>query len=179
MAARQRNVAVGGGRERQDIYRPSEHVEHLLYDVYSAARLLDYFPDADLSYGNSAEYNRLTTIEFERAQELTSFLLFACCRDGSELAQCLPGFSLSEKMEHKLELFKQTACVAAYADDLLLDGEWASLMISLGFHPVASGVVAQQLPEHKVIEWCLTLEKKISAACLNMPEHMSYLRRFI
>lgn len=145
----------------------------------AVVRLLDYFPDADLSYGNSAEYNRLTTIEFERAQELTSFILYACCRAGSELAQWLPDFSLSEKVEHKLELFKETGCIATYADDLLLDGEWASLMISLGFHPVACGIAAQQLPEQKVTEWCAMLEKKISTACLSMPEHMSYLRRFI
>jgi tryptophan halogenase len=90
-------------------------------------KLLGLFPDRDFAPALAAEYNRTTTLEYERIRDFLVLHYWANDRRGEPMWDQCRDTALPEPLAHKLALFRANGSLVRYEWESFHDPSWLSM----------------------------------------------------
>lgn len=98
-------------------------------------RLFALFPDRDFDPAISAEYNRLTALEYERVRDFLILHYAASKREDAPFWRDCRAMSLPETLTYKRDLFAKTGHIAMMEEETFLPASWLAIYAGLHVWP--------------------------------------------
>lgn len=166
-------VAIGHSAANPDVVSIGK-----LHLVQSAVlRLLSVFPSRLDTTFNAAEYNRLTHLELDHIEDFHALHYHLAGTKAGEYWQAIARAKLSDRLTHKLELFRRQGIIPFYEGETFSAGVWASLLLGNGYWPQACTPLVDHQDQAWVTQQLERMKAVIASAVAQMPSHAGYLRR--
>lgn len=164
-------VAIGESAGNLDVLGAGK-----LHLVQSAIlRFISLFPAQIATDCNAAEYNRLTHLEYDHIDDFHTLHYQLAATQDTAYWQQLARVSLSERLLHKLELFKKRGLVAFYEGETFSSGVWTSLLLGNGFWPQRYDPLIQTMDSQWIAQQLEKMKKMMRSAAEAMPTQSAYL----
>jgi tryptophan halogenase len=148
---------------------------HLIH--MAVARILDFFPHGtQIDPADVAEYNALTTREYENIRDFLVLHYKLTRRDDSEFWRYCRGMPIPDTLQRKLDLFAANGRVIRHSDELFAEVSWVQVMLGQGLMPRGHHPFADQLSEPELRDYLDHVRQVIARCVQAMPEHADYLR---
>ena len=98
-------------------------------------RLFSLFPDRDFDPVISAEYNRLTALEYENVRDFLILHFGASRREDSPFWRDCRAMRLPETLAYKLDLFTRTGRIAMREEETFSQASWLAIYTGLDLWP--------------------------------------------
>jgi tryptophan 7-halogenase len=98
-------------------------------------RLFALFPDRDFDPAVSAEYNRLTALEYEHIRDFLILHYAASTRDESAFWRDCRAMRVPESLAYRRDLFAKTGRIATLEQETFSAASWLALYTGLGLWP--------------------------------------------
>ncbi len=139
------------------------------------ARLLTLFPVSRYSPNDIDEYNRLTTMEYERIRDFQILHFKATQRSDSPFwAQCRD-MAVPDTLRAKMELYSQCGRIAMFEDEHFLEDSWLALFIGQNCLPRDYDPLADVLDTDEAKAALLRMRTLIRDGVETMPTHARYI----
>lgn len=149
-----------------------------LHLVQSAIlRLIGLFPKQIHAEFNSAEYNRLTHLEYDHIEDFHVLHYQLANTRSTDYWQHAARIKLSDRLLHKLELFKTRGLIAFYEGETFSSGVWTSLLLGNGFWPQRSDPLIRTMDSRWIDQQLGKMKKMINNAAESMPLHADYMSK--
>lgn len=140
------------------------------------ARLFSLFPDRDCDPAISAEYNRLTTLEYERVRDFLILHYAASQREDTAFWRYCRAMALPETLGYKKELFSQTGRIAMLEHETFLPSSWLAIYAGLNIWPVRYEPVVELLGGGGLEGRFEAMREVIRRSVETLPDHATFLR---
>ncbi|MEO3690942.1 tryptophan halogenase family protein [Roseateles paludis] len=148
---------------------------HLIH--MAVARILDFFPHGkEIDPADVAEYNALTTREYENIRDFLALHYKLTRRDDSEFWRYCRSMPIPDTLQRKLDLFAANGRVIRHSDELFAEVSWVQVMLGQGLMPRGHHPFADQLSEPELRDYLDHVRQVIARCVQAMPEHADYLR---
>lgn len=149
-----------------------------LHLVQSATlRLLSLFPSKINSVFNRAEYNRLTHLELDHIEDFHALHYRLAGTQVSDFWKKVARSSGSDRLLHKLELFKKRGVIAFYEGETFPPCVWVSLLLGNGFWPQRCDPLIQSMDSQWIEQQLEKMKKMMCSAVEAMPTQSMYLHK--
>lgn len=149
-----------------------------LYLVHSALlRFLTLFPRHISSGFNAREFNRLTHLEYDHIEDFNVLHYHLVAQQGSAYWQQVANAPRSERLLHKLELFKQRCVIPAVEGETFSSGVWTSLLLGNGLWPKRSTPLIDTLDANWIEQQLEKMKTLMRTAADAMPTQSVYLNQ--
>jgi len=142
-------------------------------------RLLALFPDTSCDRGAQDEYNRITSLEYERVR---NFLILHYCateRDDAPLWNYVRTMPIPDTLRYKIDQFRSYGRIVASDLELFQNPSWLAVYLGQGVEPEHCGPLAEaRAGTVKAMEKLAGLRQVIRDAAGIMPTHQQYIDRF-
>ena len=147
----------------------------LIHDAVT--RLVDLFPDQEPAERLIAEYERRTSVQYERVRDFTALHFALPDREDSGFWRERRHVRLPDSLEYRLKLFRNGGRLAAFDDEVHDESDWISVLSGLGVwpqraDPLTLGMIPEQLAQR--IERMRQIMRQAAEA---MPAHGAHLRK--
>jgi tryptophan halogenase len=164
-------VAIGESAGNLDVQGAGK-----LHLVQSAIlRFISLFPARMAADFNAAEYNRLTNLEYDHIEDFHSLHYQLAATQDTAYWQQLARVTLSDRLLHKLDLFKKRGLVAFYEGETFSSGVWTSLLLGNGFWPQRYDPLIHSTDAQWIELQLEKMEKMMRSAAEAMPTQSEYL----
>lgn len=166
-------VAMGDAAGNVDVLGTGK-----LHLVQSAVlRLLGLFPQQSDAEFNPVEYNRLTHLEYDHIEDFHALHYQLANTQRSDYWQQVARMKLSDRLLHKLELFKARGLIAFYEGETFSPGVWTSLLLGNGFWPQNYDPLIRTMDSSWIEQQLIKMKNMIHAAAESMPLHADYMSK--
>lgn len=157
---------------------PDQLAAGKLHLVQSAVlRLLNLFPSHINATFNRAEYNRLTHLELDHIEDFHALHYQLAKTQATEYWQKISRIQLSDRLLHKLELFKRRGVIAFYEGETFPSCVWISLLLGNGFWPQRFDPLVQTMGSLWIVQQLDKMKKMMRSAADAMPTQAMYLNK--
>jgi tryptophan halogenase len=166
-------VAIGlaGG-----FMEPLESTSILLIQT-CIARLIEMFPDRNFDPVMIAEYNRMTTLEFERIRDFLILHYHATERDDSPLWRYCREMSVPDSLQHKIDVFKSCGRVAIQGEETFLEPSWVAIFLGQHVYPRRYDPLIDAIELPRLQRGLQQRRAAINTAAQAMPKHGEFIAR--
>ena len=165
-------IAIG-----QAACNPDQLAAGKLHLAQSAVlRLLSLFPAQVDAVFNRAEYNRLAHLELDHIEDFHALHYQLALVPGADYWQTIARAQLSDRLLHKLELFKARGLIAHYENETFSAGIWASLLLGNGFWPQRCDPLVRSMDQTWIDQNLEKMKTMMKSAADAMPMHADYLQ---
>lgn len=156
------------------------------YDTYfsalhvvrnSVVRFLDLLVDFENVDASRREYNRLSSLEFERIEELTALQFYVARSNSNIFSDYFSVNNLSSNAQHKLDLFSLTGRHSVLDLNLISESEWSAFFLGNGIFPKTYNVIADGIDKDKLVNFTERLRAVILKAAEHMPSQKDYVSK--
>ncbi|WP_298689991.1 tryptophan halogenase family protein [uncultured Sphingomonas sp.] len=98
-------------------------------------RLLQLFPDRDFDPALAMDYNRITTLEYERVRDFLLLHYWGNRREDEPFWRACKTATLPDMLAHKIRMFTTRGRMVRYEWDSFQDPSWLSMFAGLGLLP--------------------------------------------
>src|SRR5581483_10459910 len=141
------------------------------------ARLFALFPDRACDPAISAEYNRLTVIEYERVRDFLIFHYTASQRDDTAFWRQCRALPVPESLAHKIELFSKTSRISLLEHETFEPSSWLALFTGMHVWPDRYEPVIDFLRATSPDIRFENMRDSIRRAVETLPTHATFLNR--
>jgi tryptophan halogenase len=146
----------------------------------SILKLFGMFPDRSFNHADSDEYNRLTSIEYDRVRDF--LILHYCLTDRSDtpLWNWCREMPIPETLRDKIDLFRASGHVAMLDNEHFGEQSWLSVFLGHNIIPARHDLLADVFDAAEVRRRLDGMRTMIGDAARAMPSHrvfLSQLRR--
>lgn len=138
-------------------------------------RLFALFPDRDFDPAISAEYNRLTALEYERVLDFLILHYAASKREDAPFWRDRRAMSLPETLTYKLDLFRRAGVIAMLEEETFLPASWLAIYAGLHVWPERYEPIVDLLPPGDMANRFETIRTDIRKAVGKLPAHATFL----
>jgi tryptophan halogenase len=138
-------------------------------------RLFALFPDRDFDPAISAEYNRLTALEYERVRDFLILHYAASKRDDTTFWRACRTMPLPETLTYKRELFERTGVIAMMEEETFLPASWLAIYAGLHVWPERYQPIVDLLAPGDVASRFEAMRATIRKAVQMLPAHANFL----
>jgi len=124
-------------------------------------RLLQLFPDRRFDPALAEDYNRITTLEYERVRDFLLLHYWGAQRD-EPLWQQARETELPEKLAHKVRMFTSRGRMVRYEWDAFQDPSWLSMFAGLNLLPDRWDPLADYFPPEEVANALTAIRAQIA-----------------
>lgn len=146
---------------------------HLIH--MAVARILDFFPRAGFEAADVAEYNALTTREYERIRDFLVLHYKLTRREDSPFWRYCRHMAIPDGLRQKIELFTAHGRVIRHSDELFAEPSWIQVMVGQGLMPRSHHPFADQLPETELAAYLENVRQVIARCVQTMPLHADFI----
>lgn len=138
-------------------------------------RFLLLFP-AGANYGHLRdEYNRQLIAELEDVRNFIIAHYKVNQRNGGFWRHCRE-MAVPKNLQHRLDLFKNSAQLFRSADELFRVDSWTQVLIGQGLVPEGYSLAVEQMPEKDLLEFLSSYYAGIAQYVQKMPSQAEYLK---
>jgi tryptophan 7-halogenase len=139
-------------------------------------RLFAHFPDRDLDPAITAEYNRLTALEYEHVRDFLVLHYCATSRDDTSFWRACRSMSVPEGLAYKQQVFQRTGRVITLEGETFLPPSWLALFAGHRLWPDRYEPYPDLLPDAELDSRFGAMKQTIQAAVATLPSHESFIR---
>ncbi|OZB59512.1 MAG: tryptophan halogenase [Lysobacterales bacterium 14-68-21] len=139
-------------------------------------RLLALFPDRDFDPVTTAEFNRLTGLEYERVRDFLILHYHANTRD-EPLWRHVATMDIPEPLAYKLAHFRGHGRLVAESLELFQNPNWLAVMIGQEVWPERYDPLADMRTRVDAASRLASLRQVIAEVAAAMPSHREYIDR--
>ena len=121
------------------------------------------------------EFNRLTTMQYERVRDFLILHYIANRREGEPLWDYLRSVPLPDSLVHKLALFRARGTAPNYQYGLFSRDSWLSVLIGQGVMPERHDRMAETYDGETVAARIDDFKARIDGAVAAMPSHAQFI----
>jgi tryptophan halogenase len=145
--------------------------------IYSGIqRLLELWPDQSHDPALAADYNRITTLEYERVRDFLLLHYWGNGRVGEPLWEIARAMALPEKLEHKIRMFRSRGRMVRYEWDAFGDPSWLSMFVGLGILPERWDPIADGFTSDQIGGAFGRMREQIAQSVSSAPSHRAFLQ---
>jgi len=150
-----------------------------IYLIQAAiSRLVELFPERNISPLDRDEFNRLIDIEYDRIRDFLILHYHATTRDDSPFWDHVRTMRVPDTLHEKMELFRRRGRVAKYREGVFLDASWIAVYIGQGIVPDGHDMRAD-LPSSTALANAMSaLRSEIRQRAEAMPDHRAHIERY-
>ncbi|WP_226016450.1 tryptophan halogenase family protein [Novosphingobium sp. FKTRR1] len=127
-------------------------------------KLVDLFPDRHCDPALAAEFNRATTLEYERIRDFIILHYHANRRHGQPLWDAMRAAPLPDKLAHKVALWRARGKLVRYEWEAFLDPSWLSMYAGFDMLPARHDPLADHFTQAQVEQALDHMREAIVAA---------------
>ncbi|RYG06296.1 MAG: hypothetical protein EOO07_29215 [Chitinophagaceae bacterium] len=142
-------------------------------------RLLALFPNHRNAEHCAAEYNRLTHQEYDHISDFHSLHYHLARGMPTDFWKAAAQSELSERLTHKLELFKARGSIAFYEGETLSPGVWTSFLMGNGIWPERYDPLTDSMGDVWIDQQLNKMKHVINEAATVMPFQADYLHKML
>ncbi len=139
-------------------------------------RLLALLPSGRPEQADIDEYNRQSTLEYERIRDFLILHYKAVARSEPFWRECRD-MAVPDTLQRKLRLFEANGRVFRYDDELFTENGWVQIMLGQGIEPAGYHPLANQLSDQDLAHFLETVERLVAGSVDRLDEHAAFLRR--
>jgi tryptophan halogenase len=128
--------------------------------------------------GLAAEFNRLTTMQYERVRDFLVLHYIANRRVGEPLWDYLRHMPIPDSLAHKLALFRSRGAAPNYQYGLFARDSWLSVLMGQGIMPTGYDRLADNYDlaavEAKLSDFADRIARNVAA----MPSHAAFIAQY-
>jgi tryptophan halogenase len=144
--------------------------------IYSGIqRLLELWPDRSLDPALAADYNRITTLEYERVRDFLVLHYWGNRRLDEPLWDAVRALPLPDKLAHKVRMFQSRGRMVRYEWDAFGDPSWLSMFAGLGILPARWDPLADFFTDDQIGGALGRMREKIAEVVASAPGHRAFL----
>ena len=144
--------------------------------------LIDLMPSArrgqSIDRRLAAEFNRLTTMQYERVRDFLILHYVANRRIGEPLWDYLRAMPLPDSLRHKIALFRSRAGTPEYQYGLFSRDSWLSVLFGQGLEPEGYNPLADAFDLDAVEAKCTDFVSRIDGAVAATPSHRDFIASY-
>lgn len=133
------------------------------------ARLFALFPDGDLDPALSAEYNRLTALEYERVRDFLILHYAASRRTDAPFWQQVRGMQLPDSLTYKRDMFLNTGRIVMLSEETFQPASWLAIYAGLQLWPKRHEPNIDLLPFEGLVRQFEAMRGEIRRAVETLP----------
>ena len=138
-------------------------------------KLLALFPDRGFNPVEIAEYNRLSTLAFERIRDFLILHYHATSLDDSPLWNYCRTMSIPDSLHRKIDLFKGRGRFFRYDDELFVDSNWIAVFLGQGIRPESYDPLVDAIDTEALRRKLAQLRSILHATAQSMPSHREFI----
>jgi tryptophan 7-halogenase len=139
-------------------------------------RLLAHFPDRDLDPAITAEYNRLTALEYEHVRDFLVLHYSATRREDTPFWRACRSMPVPESLAYRQEVFQRTGRVITLEGETFLPPSWLALFAGHRIWPARYEPFPDLLPGAELESRFGAMKLTIRSAVETLPAHEYFLR---
>jgi tryptophan halogenase len=139
-------------------------------------RLFALFPDRDFDPAISAEYNRLTALEYERVRDFLILHYAASKREDAPFWRECRAMPLPETLTYKRDLFTKTGVIAMMEEETFLPASWLAIYAGLHVWPERYEPIVDILASSDMVGRFEAMRASIRKAVETLPTHAIFLK---
>jgi tryptophan halogenase len=143
------------------------------------ARLFALFPDRDCDPVISAEYNRLTALEYERVRDFLILHYAASKRDDTPFWRHCRDMSVPDMLAHKRELFTRTGRIALLEHETFQPASWLAIYAGMHVWPERYEPVVDILGAADLHQRLQGMRQLIRRSVETLPAHSTFLNEIV
>jgi tryptophan 7-halogenase len=149
-----------------------------LHRVQTAiTRLMTLFPVRRISPNDAEEFNRLTTLEYERIRDFLLLHFRATQREDSPFWQECRHMEIPDSLRAKLELFQNAGRIAMFDEEHFSEDSWLALFVGQNLETHSYDPLADVLDIKDVQAAFLHMRAMINNGVERLPTHAQYIDR--
>jgi tryptophan halogenase len=121
------------------------------------------------------EFNRLTSMHYERVRDFLILHYVANRREGEPLWDYLRAMPVPDSLAHKVALFRARAAAPDYQFGLFSRESWLSVLFGQGLSPHGYDPLADAFDADVVEAQCASFKSRIDGAVAAMPSHRDFI----
>src|SRR5581483_10656410 len=143
------------------------------------ARLFSLFPDRECDPAISAEYNRLTALEYERVRDFLILHYAASQREDSAFWRHCRAMAVPETLAYKKELFTRTGRIALLEHETFQPASWLALYAGLHVWPERHEPIVEILAGGDLKARFEGMREVIRKSVDTLPAHTTFLNEIV
>ncbi len=140
-------------------------------------KLLQFFPQKDISQSLQDEYNRQAAQEFELIRDFLIVHYYVTERDDSQFWKYCRNMEIPDTLRAKLDLFVEAGRFYTSYEDLFRPASWLQVMLGQGLMPKQYHPMADQISENQLKEALANIEKIINRGVAMMSSHEEFIEK--
>ncbi|AQR61114.1 tryptophan halogenase [Brevundimonas sp. LM2] len=149
---------------------------HLIQSGVS--KLMTMFPDDRFDPLLSAEYNRLSQLQFEQVRDFIILHYKATRRDDTPFWRQVRDMPIPDSLARKIDLFRATGRLFRYEDELFSEASWVAVLLGQGIVPQAYEPLADAVDGPLTDRRMDAIARVIRDIAADMPEHQAFIARY-
>jgi tryptophan halogenase len=141
-------------------------------------RLLQLFPAAGINASDVAEYNQQTRSEIEHIRDFIILHYHVNERTDSEFWRTCREMSIPASLQHRIELFRDSARVFRIPNELFAENSWIQVMLGQGIEPRQHHPSADLMGDEELNAFLETIRRNIDQTVSRLPSHQAYLSTY-
>ncbi|HUQ11743.1 MAG TPA: tryptophan halogenase family protein [Steroidobacteraceae bacterium] len=140
-------------------------------------KLRRLFPDRDFDPSLSEEFNRSSTLEYERLRDFLVFHYCANARDTGELWRECREMSIPDTLAYKLRMFRSRGFLVRYEWETFADPSWTALYTGFGYLPERCDPLVDHFALDELHARLARMRQNIVQAASQAPRHEEFIAR--
>lgn len=141
-------------------------------------RLLRLLPAGTISNANVNEYNQQTAAEIARIRDFIVLHYHVTERDDSEFWRYLRNMPIPESLQHRIELFAQSANVFESEYDVFQIDSWVQVLLGQGVIPKQYHPSVKAMSEQELKQFLSNYKNGVMQAVNKMPRHRDFIAQY-
>ena len=145
----------------------------------NVGRLVDLFPSQAFDPVTIAEYNRVTTTEYDLIRDFLILHYKQTQRDDTPFWRHCRDMAVPDSLAHKIALFEANGHLYRDADDLFREASWIQVMLGQNVEPRGWHRQADAVTDAQLSQFMGDVEALVTRATAPLPEHADYVERMV
>jgi tryptophan halogenase len=140
-------------------------------------KLRRLFPDRNFDPALAEEFNRISTLEYERLRDFLVLHYHASGRDDTPLWRECRSMEIPERLAYKMRLFRSRGHLVRYEWETFLDPSWLALYTGFGYLPDACDPCVDVFDIDELRAQLAKMRANIAAVAAQAPTHAEFIAR--
>ncbi len=143
------------------------------------ARLLTLFPSTASASAARDQFNRQSTVEWERIRDFLMLHYAANQRLGDPFWDQCRAMPLPDSLRARIDLYEEGGSIVRDSDDLFTEEAWSQVLIGQGYMPRATSPLADHVPTEELGDYMDTLADAYHRKAAMLESHADHVARMV
>ncbi len=141
-------------------------------------RLMQMFPMMGIQPSDIREYNKQSLFEIENIRDFIILHYKVTNRQDSPFWRHCQSMSIPDSLEHRIDLFRETARVFKVPNELFGENSWIQVMLGQGIMPEQYHPVVDVMSDDELTRFMQGIKSTVDKTVATLPGHQAYVERY-